>query len=275
MGRTFTTFDLVQLPHLDAGGAQSLATSVLTAGKQAKLNPSLKNAYTEVAAALKALEAAVRSRMPVTEVSSGQRAKQSDMVIDSAWSGTFDWVNGWAKMPFLAQAALAATLREQLFPDGLKFVLIPYRLEWAESNNRLTLIKEKKLDAVFDKLGGAPILDSLRKAHKAYGDALNITEASDAEESASVRDALADLLDALRAYVVKVSATVDRKKPKTAKLADKLLAPIMTWQSTGGRGTGAPGTADAAGDGSEGAPAGEPVDAPALAPAKKDDPVPA
>jgi hypothetical protein len=59
------------------------------------------------------------------------------------------------------------------------------------------------------------------------------------EEKASLREVLAEVTEALRHYVVQVSATVRRKSPKTAERAAKLLAPITEWQRPGGKAKGA------------------------------------
>jgi hypothetical protein len=40
-------------------------------------------------------------------------------------------------------------------PDGLKFIQLRYKLQWAESNTRVLLIEEQGLSAEFKKLGGS------------------------------------------------------------------------------------------------------------------------
>src|SRR5262249_53134424 len=142
-----------------------------------------------------------------------QRAKLADQAIDAAWSGLFDWLTGWSKIPGVAKAKVAQELVTKLFPDGLKFVLLAYKLEWAESDARLLLIKEEKLDAQIGKLGGEEILKALHAAHKEYGEAIGITGAP-AEGLSTIRDALDDFIDALRTYVVRVSASVSKKDKK-------------------------------------------------------------
>src|SRR5262249_24525722 len=138
------------------------------------------------------------------------RAKAADLAIDAVWSGIFDWLTGWSKMSGLPEAQTAASLLLQLFPDGLKFVLLAYKLEWAESDTRLLLIKERGLDAELQKLGGEKILKKLHAAHKEYGEAIGIGGAP-APDIPRIREALDDFVDALRTYVVRVTASVSKK----------------------------------------------------------------
>jgi hypothetical protein len=78
-------------------------------------------------------------------------------------------------------------------------------------------------------LGGGPILDQLGKAHAAYGKALGITFAKATPESPAIRDGLDTLQDAMRRYVVRVVATVERDDSASEAFAAKLLAPIEEW----------------------------------------------
>ena len=64
-------------------------------------------------------------------------ARSADKTLDATWSALFDVLNGWAKLTDHTHAGLAAKLLPQLFPEGLKFVQLAFKLEWAESNTRL------------------------------------------------------------------------------------------------------------------------------------------
>jgi len=241
MARSYTTVDLVTLPTLDASSAQALATTVLSAASAANDLPEpVTEARDDLKHALHALQKVASQRLrPIKE--DPQRARSADVKLDACWSGFFDWLTGWAKIPGIPEAEIASSLLTQIFPnDSLKFIQAPYEVEWAESRDRLQLIKDQKLDeAIEGPLGGAKILTTLRAAHKAYGDAVGITEIQPTdEEKASLRAALGEVVEALRHYVVQVSATVRRKSPKTVERAAKLLAPITEWQRPGGKAKG-------------------------------------
>src|SRR5262245_2249335 len=154
MARSFSAVDLVQLPNLDAGSAQALGAEVLNAAEEAKkaepLPESVAEALAELSQALQVLRKAAAKRL--APPGDPQRAKLADQAIDAVWSGFFDWLSGWAKMPGLPKAKIAASLITKLFSDGLKFVLLAYKLEWAESDARLLLIKEQKLEAEIEQL---------------------------------------------------------------------------------------------------------------------------
>src|SRR5262249_40162335 len=159
----FSAVDLVQLPNLDVASAQALGAAILNAADKAKaeapLPESVDEALAELSQALKVLrKAAVKRLAPPGDP---LRAKLADQAIDAAWSGFFDWLSGWAKMPGLAKAKIARALLAKLFADGVKFVLLAYKLEWAESDARLLLIKEQNLDVEIKELGGEDILKAV------------------------------------------------------------------------------------------------------------------
>ena len=196
----------------------------------------MTEALGELKHALHALQKIASQRLRAS-MNDPQKARLADVKIDACWRGMFDWLTGWAKMPDLPEAEIASSLLSQIYPDdSLKFTQVAWEVEWAESRNRLQLIKDEKLDEPIEGiLGGKKILSALRAAHHAYGDALGITEAPTQEEKDSLREALLELTASLRHYVVQVSATVRRKNAKTAELAAKLLAPITEWEKPGGK----------------------------------------
>lgn len=232
--RSFTALDLIRLPRLDAAAAQSLGTAVLAVAEgSSSLPEAVRETRDDVSIALKLLVEAATQRLPGPVVEEGPRAKDADTELDASWSGTYNWLSGWAKLPNEPKAAIAAELRERLFPEGLKFTQLKYPLQWAESNTRLSLIADAHLDASFDALGGSSFLKTLRETHKAYGDILGITKAQEEEAARAtrIRDALDQLSDALRAYVLQVSAMARKSDPASQAKVDKLLAPIINWQS--------------------------------------------
>ncbi len=235
--RKFTALDLVRLPRLDANETQSLGQAMLAAAESVTLSQGAEEARAEVAKALEVLiDAAGANRHPAPEIKDGPTRREADARLDAAWVGTYDWLSGWARLPDEPKAKIAAELRERLFPDGLKFTRFTFAKQWAESNTRLSLIDEAELERSFDALGGRPFLDTLRETHKAYGEVLGITKAQDEEVRATrIRDAFDRLADALRAYVLQVSAMERKSDPNSSKVVERLLLPLAMWGSPAAR----------------------------------------
>jgi hypothetical protein len=230
--RTHTANDLVQLPRFDALGALALGEQLVTAGKSVpELPQPLFKAYEGVATTLDLLRHASAARLPVPSEGDSKRAQGADRWVDAVASGTFDWLTGWSKLSNVPQADVARSLLVELFPTGLKFVRLPFKLEWAEIEARLVRIEASGLDAKFQLLGGAAFLTQLREAHKEYGEALGITGTLPvAAPTAGVRDAYDSFMIALRSYVLKVAAHVEPDQPETGELAAILLAPLQEWR---------------------------------------------
>jgi len=210
-----------------------LARSVLAAAEEHSALPeAVRETRDDLSAALDGLVEAAMQKLPGAAVDHGPRAKDVDTRLDAAWSGTYNWLAGWARLPNEPKAKIAAELRERLFPEGLRFTQLRYPQQWAESNTRLSLIDQDELDKTFETLGGRSFLDALRETHKAYGEVLGITKPQEEEVRATrIRDALSRLSDALRAYVLQVSAMERKSDPNSSKLVEQLLKPLANWQS--------------------------------------------
>lgn len=233
--RTFTAFDLVRLPRLDANTAQSLASAIIAAAEKIALSDGAKEALEAVAKALKGIiEASGAHKLKEAPKADGPSKLEADSALDSAWVGTYDWLSGWARLPEAPKAEIARELRDRLFPDGLKFTRYAFTKQWAESNTRMSLIDEAKLDKIFEELGGNVFLESLRATHRVYGDVLGLTKAKEDEAARAerIRDALDHLANSLRAYILQVVAMVRPSDPEGQAKVDKLLAPVATWQSS-------------------------------------------
>jgi hypothetical protein len=230
MQRSFEARDLVRLPRLDYAGTLALVNSMIAASREFRALPppiaTARNRLEQRYAALR--EAAASQRTPL--VVDTARARQADIALDATWSALFDWATGWSKLP-VPQAARAELLLTSLFTDKLRFTQLPYKLEWAESDTRLLQIERDGLDAVFRELGGEVILQTLRAAHREYGDALGITRVpTPAQLPPSLREPLDATFEAMRAYVVRIAAHVDEDEEGSDALAKALLTPVTEWQ---------------------------------------------
>jgi hypothetical protein len=118
-----------------------------------------------------------------------------------------------------------------LFPTRLKFTKLAYKLEWAEADARLSRIAQDGYDKQIEQLGGKAILEHLKAAHHAYGEALGITAEGLDNSTGGVREPLALFLTKLRAYVLAVAAHADDADESSVTLTESLLAPLHQWKT--------------------------------------------
>ncbi|AUX24063.1 hypothetical protein SOCEGT47_045960 [Sorangium cellulosum] len=256
----YTASEVIQLPRFTAVGAMALGEQLLTAAKpvEAELPKGITRAFTALASRHGALAAALRDQVSLSGGGeASEDAVQRDRVLDSCWSGLMDLLTAFTKLPAgTPEVAEASALKSAIFTNGgLKFLHLPFVLQWSESELRLQRIRKNGLDARIEALGGPRFLSALEAAHAAYGKALGVTApaATPAEAPPSVREALDAFTEALRAYVIKVMGAVEPDEPETQALADRLLAPLASWS------VGPSGRAAARKQGKPEADAGAPV----------------
>lgn len=231
--RSFTAFDLVRLPRLDAKNSHSLARATLAAAEGQPLSEGAKEASEDVTIAADSLLELIKLKTSGGAVESGLGTREADARLDAAWSAAFDFFTAWSKLRDEPKARIAAEIRERLFPDGLKFTKIQFTRQWTESEWRLSLLGEGSVGASIDALGGRTFVESIQRAHKDYGDVLGLSKAlEDPVEEEGIRDAVSKLMGALRTYVLQVSAMARKSDPSSQALVDKLLSPIIHWQSS-------------------------------------------
>ena len=263
---SFTVTDLVQLPRVGAQGGRALGTQVLAAAEAQTLPKSVVKTHIKLKASHASLETAIVVQFGATTGDNPAEAdpaiQELDRILDNCWSGIDDRLLGLTKLPAgIPGVAEAASLRRRLFPDGLAFLKLAYKLEWSESQTRLHLIEKDNLGPEMDRLVGKPFLPALKQAHANYGRALGMSEPLvDVPGVPQVREAFDKFVKALRDYVVKVVASVEDDEPKTQVVADALLAPIEAWSVAAKRArNGAPVTPAPAPDTAAGG-AGTPAD---------------
>ena len=124
-------------------------------------------ALDDVKASLQTLSAELAKRGQLVEDKAV--AREADTQLDRVWSPIDRFLSAWAALDGTELAEAAAALRQRLFPDGLSFLTKSFNAEWAASEQRLAVIDTENHELTFERLGGAPFLASLRRAHKAYG----------------------------------------------------------------------------------------------------------
>jgi hypothetical protein len=231
----YSATEAIVLPRMTAIGAKTLGTQLIAAAEPFKVGKKLpkivNKALTSFASKHNALSTTLRDQVEPSPQGTLDPV-QCDRTEDACWSGLNGFLEAIAKLSWLPIAEEAAEIRRLVFDGGLRFVQLPYMLQWSESETRLARIHENALRPRIENLGGKIYLDELDKAHTAYGKALGITAplpATMGEDGPVVRAALEAFGDALRKYVVKVMGMVEDDEPETQEIAATLLAPIDAW----------------------------------------------
>src|SRR5262249_4899345 len=160
---------------------------------------------------------------------SEQIRRKADTATDNAWSAVQRRLAAYGQLPVdrYPEAARAQEIDDLIFPDGLRFLTLPWKTQWAEGDKRLKQIDEGGLAADIDRLAGSVFLAEVRRTHDEYGIALGIeTPLAEAESPANVGEPLLELRRDLKRYALQIIATADADNPATIEAAEKALAPI-------------------------------------------------
>jgi hypothetical protein len=237
MTRSYTAQNLITLPRLSAAEADVLITQLLAAAtieakaaKGKELPPPIERSRSRLTVAHVTL-----SEIVAPQIAADTQAKRkADRWIDSAWSGTFDWLSGWCKLPLHKNPHLdlCKALMELCFAEALGFTKLPYRLEWQQSRLRLDAIAREGHEKTFKQLGGSAFLANLTEAQEGYGVALGITVPAPAEVTGELGTRMLAALAAVRDYVNRVAAYAEPDVPGSDELAEALLLPLSVWEAT-------------------------------------------
>lgn len=228
--RLFRTQDFLHLPPLSEAGTVALVFDLEAAAHATpKVPGGVLGALGRLVEAARELQRtlALRER---SGSSADPRARAADRALDDAWGAFQSWLLGWTQLPDRAHPRVkeARGMYATLFPKGLQFLTLDFQNEWKESQERLEIIANHAMDSVIDALGGAAFLATIARAHRLYGEALNIAPTGDTtrDPDARVQKALAVSHQAIRAYVNQITAAVDPTVPATIAAASTLLAPL-------------------------------------------------
>lgn len=226
MTRSYDAQDVIALPRLKAPGTHALGVALLSAAEPYELPKSLARTLGRLRGSVLSLGEALalvtpRGGYPPETVA-------ADVVVDACAGALRSWLQGWAKLPGVSQAAQAQGVLDDIFKDGLDFTQIAYPDEWGEVGARLKTLHDKGHEETIEALGGKLFLVRLRAAHKTYGDLLGITEAKEAAApKVRRREAYEATLGALREYVLKVAAHADEEDEASQELVRQLLRPLV------------------------------------------------
>ena len=184
---------------------------------QATLSAAPKSPPADIKKALKLVDQELRNLKALwgereSQPRSGEDRRPYDQSLDGAWACLHDRLDALGRLPAARYPAAAesAQLRQDLFPEGLTFLRLPYEAEWAESQRRLDLIASKGWDADLVRLAGADFLTEVKRCHKDYGEVLGITKPlKSAPLEVNLSEGLRKLSAALSRYCVKLVASFD------------------------------------------------------------------
>lgn len=235
MAREYIIQDLISLPRLNGSAAVALAEQLSTiadAEQGAGLPLLVERPLGRLRSAILALKEELE---PELEDNSGAKVA-ADRNEDRAWRSLSDWVGSLAGMPdgSFPELDQVRSLHSLAFSEGLSFLVLPYIEEWTQSETRLNLIAEEGYEPLIVKLGGTPLLDNLKAAHKHYGEVLGITSPVTAQESSALQKRLRQLISDMKEYVFKVIALAETDEPGSEALSAALLLPLTAWKETTG-----------------------------------------
>jgi hypothetical protein len=165
----------------------------------------------------------------ITTRSGGVGVVVADRREDAAVTALHDLLVAWARVADeLAVGKMAEHLYERMFGHGgLGFLQLPVQREWEAVEEMLQRVKKERLRPSLAKLGAVPLLDYLITVHTDYGEAVGMTRrVTTTGDPPELRERHYKLLEAIHGYVTQVHESVDRGKPATRLLADRLLRPL-------------------------------------------------
>ncbi|HEU4412800.1 MAG TPA: hypothetical protein VFS43_46585 [Polyangiaceae bacterium] len=265
MTRSFSALDFVSLPTLSSAGAFALGQQLIAVARlEPGLPPLVAPVYERLGAAHVTLGESRTFMHEVQDIDAGAAA-EADLVVDTNWGAFYSYLQGWARLSTRGEAVArverARQLVEGVFPGGLRFLRLPYKIEWAESRRRLDRLRQPDYAEHVEALGAGPFVEAIDEAFRAYGAALRMTDLkAEGKAQIKVREPLDNFVASLRAYVLHVTTHASSGGEGSAEqaLAERLLKPLATWQTKAParKGKGAP-----AGEGEPGEGGEEPTDA--------------
>jgi hypothetical protein len=230
--------DLIQLPRFDSTGAVALGDRLLAVAFPADLPSQIQKAREDLGRELASLRLAAEARLAAAEATNPEELAASDQSLDTSWTALFDWLTGFSKLPDgTPQAEEARTLLAELYPEGLSFILLPYELEWSQSDTRLLRMANEPLGDRIRALGGQVFISAITAAHRDYGKVLGLRRKAPEKEASgqvNLHEALEGFTAALRIYALLVTAHVELEEPGTGTMAKVLLGPLLSWRGKTG-----------------------------------------
>lgn len=239
--RNYDYSHLVVLPRVDILGAVALAESLDTAAADVETNGpmpgALPSSISEGRADMQAQKDEAKKAIAALGVKPNLTLRDIDIYTDLIYRAQRQIAGGWALLAeYLPQGKEAQRFLDQMYADGLKATQLRGVEQWTTLESRIGAAKASGVDQVPGTLGAQAVWNLFLSAQESYGKVVGTTEVS--QESPQVAKAREDLQDAMRYYVLQVSASVKKADAGTQARAEALLKPLMEWKSAKSGGEG-------------------------------------
>ena len=196
----------VRPPVLDVPSGLALGGALLAVA-DATMPAAVQRALQRIETAMVVLEHQGEDRPP-DDSDTNDDARIADLRLDRAWVAVGRRLEVLVDLPpHIPETELAAELHRSLFPDGLAFLNLPFRQQWAHSEERLRLVEDEDLGPMLAPLIGGFVLDELWAAHEEYGRVLGIEDPAAGLASPARRvEGLRELRDAIAIYALQLLA---------------------------------------------------------------------
>ncbi len=222
------SFDMaayVQPPKMDVANAIAMVAKLLR-----RTPEDAPEGVTAAAAKLRKRAARLQAawarravKAPVT------RTRPQVVALIGVWSALQGRLVAWTRLPpgEHPESVRAQELLDALFANGRDFLKLEQAPLWAESARRLDLLDAASRAAEAEALAGEAFVRSVRKAHKACGDALGTTAAKEpAGAAVDLMPLLNEVRDAVAAYALQLLAATDHDDAASVARTAHALAPI-------------------------------------------------
>ena len=217
----------VVAPRLTVSTGVSLGIALLTAVPRPAPKP-IRLAATRLRGTVIELQDAWGRQLDVAEASRAASPRQADNRSDRSLRATSMRIEAFILLGPEAtpEHETAVAIKERLFPDGLRFLTLPWEQQWAHIERLVKLLDADEALAVdLEALVGPSILAELRAAHEAYGESLGITVSRPSTPTVSLVEPIAALRAAIARYALQVVAMQDHDRSRV-EIARRALAPL-------------------------------------------------
>ena len=217
----------VLAPRLTVSAGVSLGIALLTVVPKPTPKP-IRLAATRLRGSVVHLQDVWGSQLDVAEASGVASPRDADNRSDRSIRATSMRIEAYTLLGPGAtpEHETAAALERRLFPEGLRFLTLPWEQQWAHIERLVKVIAEDEaLAADLQSIVGASIVAELHAAHEAYGESLGITAPRASAPSVSLAEPLAALRAAIVGYALQVVAMQD-VDPDRIEDARRALAPL-------------------------------------------------
>lgn len=236
----FDPFLYTRTPNFTLLGGITLAESLYSVCPK-DMPSTVKKSAQKMERQRLAAQAAWSERQRALGPSNEDVAKNIDILCDRGWAALRSRALAYASLPIedYPQAARAAELVDQLFPEGLGFTQRSYVEQLAAMDALLQRIAEDKLSKELAVLCGPEFLENVQRQLPRYR-AMVQSSLARAAETANLSKHLRLLSQCITEYATKVAATVDSDDELTCQRARLALAPIDSYREATARRSSAP-----------------------------------